>query len=64
MMSPIAVAALVFALGSAISMAVAGLMKLLFVSIQAMGRRSQAKADATSDMPMLGGETGEGGVTP
>lgn len=62
-MSPIAVAALVFALGATISMSVAGLIRLLFLAIQALQRRAVAAAAAEPGLPMLGDEAGEGGVT-
>jgi hypothetical protein len=57
--NPIAIAALVAALGAGISMAVAGMIHFLFVGIRKLQRRpAEAAAD---DVPVLGGE---GGVTP
>lgn len=60
-MNALAVAALVFALAFVISMAVAGIIYVLFLGIQASQRRAaaaSAAADADPDMPMLGGDGG------
>lgn len=58
-MSPIAIAAVVFGLGAAISMAVAGLIQVLFVGIRALQRKPAAAPD---ENPVL--EAGQGGVSP
>lgn len=60
-MNPITVAALVFFLGFAISMFVAGVIRLLFFGIQVSQRRAAAAAKADPDMPVL--RAGDGGVT-
>ncbi len=60
-MNAIAIAGLVFGLGAAISMGIAGVIQLLFLGLQAARRRSAAAAPKTDpDMPVL--EAGEGGV--
>jgi hypothetical protein len=58
----ISFAALVFGLAFAISMAVAGIIFLLYVGIQTTQRRRAAAALAADDMPIL--RAGEGGVHP
>ena len=61
-MNSIAFAVLVFALGLAISMAVAGIIFVLFLCIQLAQKRRAAAAAAAADsgMPVL--RAGEGGV--